>query len=140
MSVDDHETRLMAASDARFAAYQRVGFADSNVLAPVVNPALMGGPVWPGRPAWRVVRRPTGILVFSDGLSDPWEDQTGPGLGLASVTLPEGVARLVALIALFPSELAFVMQNGDRSRPELARRLAASPTGHVSSFTRSPAA
>jgi hypothetical protein len=45
------------------------------VLAPLVNPAFMGGPRWPSlRQAWRVIRRPDSVIIASDGLSDPFED------------------------------------------------------------------
>lgn len=48
---------------------------DADVLAPLVNPAFMGGPRWPSlRQAWRVIRRSDSILIASDGLSDPFED------------------------------------------------------------------
>ncbi|MEG1325709.1 MAG: hypothetical protein RSD99_12530, partial [Janthinobacterium sp.] len=66
---------LAAACAARDAFYATLGTVDADVLAPLVNPAFMGGPRWPSlRQAWRVIRRPDSIVIASDGLSDPFED------------------------------------------------------------------
>ncbi len=45
------------------------------------------------------------------------------------LTLPEGRARLVPITVLTTAELAHVVTHGDAGRVELARRLAASPSG-----------
>ncbi|WP_425254684.1 hypothetical protein ACPJXG_14375 [Janthinobacterium sp. NFX145] len=66
---------LATACAARDAFYATLGAMDADVLAPLVNPAFMGGQRWPSlRQAWRVIRRPDAILIASDGLSDPFED------------------------------------------------------------------
>lgn len=66
---------LATACAARDAFYATLGTVDADVLAPLVNPAFMGGPRWPSlRQAWRVIRRAESILIASDGLSDPFED------------------------------------------------------------------
>ena len=66
---------LATACAARDAFYATLGAVDADVLAPLVNPAFMGGPRWPSlRQAWRVIRRNDSILIASDGLSDPFED------------------------------------------------------------------
>ena len=66
---------LAAACAARDAFYATLGTMDADVLAPLLNPAFMGGPRWPSlRQAWRVIRRADSILIASDGLSDPFED------------------------------------------------------------------
>ena len=66
---------LATACAARDAFYATLGEVDADVLAPLVNPAIMGGPRWPSlRQAWRVIRRADSILIASDGLSDPFED------------------------------------------------------------------
>ena len=66
---------LANACAARDAFYASLGAVDSDVLAPLVNPSFMGGPRWPSlRQAWRVIRRPDSIIIASDGLSDPFED------------------------------------------------------------------
>lgn len=66
---------LATACAARDAFYATLGEVDADVLAPLVNPAFMGGPRWPSlRQAWRVIRRADSILIASDGLSDPFED------------------------------------------------------------------
>ena len=66
---------LATACAARDAFYASLGAMDADVLAPLVNPAFMGGPRWPSlRQAWRVIRRADSIIIASDGLSDPFED------------------------------------------------------------------
>lgn len=66
---------LAAACAARDAFYASLGAIDGDVLAPLLNPAFTGGPRWPSlRQAWRVIRRPDAIMLASDGLSDPFED------------------------------------------------------------------
>lgn len=66
---------LATACAARDTFYATLGAMDADVLAPLVNPAFMGGPRWPSlRQAWRVIRRSDSILIASDGLSDPFED------------------------------------------------------------------
>ena len=66
---------LATACAARDAFYASLGAMDADVLAPLLNPAFMGGPRWPSlRQAWRVIRRADSIIIASDGLSDPFED------------------------------------------------------------------
>ncbi len=56
-----------------------LGEVDSDVMSPLMNPAFMGGPAWPSfRQSWRTVRRENSIMVASDGLSDPFEDEKIP--------------------------------------------------------------
>ena len=66
---------LATACATRDAFYATLGSMDADLLAPLVNPAFMGGPRWPSlRQAWRVIRRADSIIIASDGLSDPFED------------------------------------------------------------------
>ncbi|MGK5047917.1 hypothetical protein ACQ4WP_18765 [Janthinobacterium sp. GB4P2] len=75
---------LATACAARDAFYATLGAMDGDALAPLLNPAFMGGPRWPSlRQAWRVIRRPGSIVIASDGLSDPFEDD-------ADVFVPRG--------------------------------------------------
>ena len=65
---------LAAACAARDACYASLGAMDADVLAPLLNPAFMGGPRWPSlRQGWRVIRRADTIIIASNGLSDPFE-------------------------------------------------------------------
>ncbi len=79
-----HEDLLRATREAREAAWRSLGMVREDVLKPLVNPSLMGGPKWPSlRQAWREIRRDDRIALVSDGLSDPDEDggaQNGFGL------------------------------------------------------------
>ncbi|MGN6106212.1 MAG: hypothetical protein ACTHU0_13980 [Kofleriaceae bacterium] len=76
------DERLAAASAARLALFQQIGTPSSDVIAPLIGPALTGGPSWPSRPAWRLIQRDDSVVLISDGLSDPWEEEEGAGFGL----------------------------------------------------------
>ncbi|MFD3431307.1 hypothetical protein [Nocardia fluminea] len=59
------------------AAWTSWGRLDQDVIAPLINPAFMGGPAWPGlRQAHSITRRTDAILLASSGLADPtaWDD------------------------------------------------------------------
>jgi hypothetical protein len=83
MADDAFMQRTYAARDGYA---KSLGAVDADVLAPLVNPAFLGGPAWPDlRQAWRVIRRNGGGTIFlSDGLSDPFsdEDPATTGFGL----------------------------------------------------------
>jgi hypothetical protein len=75
--------RLRRAAQARSEAIEIIGNGTSAALTSLMGP--MGeGPEWPAGPAWRAVRRDGRLLIFSDGLSDPWVERDRPenGLGL----------------------------------------------------------
>jgi hypothetical protein len=72
MNEAQWDAAVAAARAARLAAWKRLGTPDVDVLAPILNPIFMGGPAWPSRPAWRVIRRPKSTILASDALSDPW--------------------------------------------------------------------
>lgn len=51
------------------------GEVDPYLLAPLINPAFTGAPAWPNlRQAYKTVRGPAGIILATDGLSDPFDD------------------------------------------------------------------
>ncbi len=71
-------------------------------------------------------------------------DTAGVLLGLApeglapEFTLPGGSVKVLTAKLLWPSELDYVVKQGDAGRAELARRFAADGTHHRSSLTRVP--
>lgn len=72
-TISEDTSKLLASTWAQW------GTVDDDVLAHLVNPTFMGGPKWPAlRQAFRVARRPSGILVASDGLSEPFDDEEPP--------------------------------------------------------------
>ncbi len=91
------EEFLLRTFQVRETYLRKMGKVDEFLLAPLINPAEIGGPVWPSfRQAWRTVRNGRGIIIVSDGLSDPFEAQerlnTGFGievLGETTDPLPE---------------------------------------------------
>jgi hypothetical protein len=211
------EAFLQATYEARDRFVNSLGVANPDVLAPLMNPSFMGGPIWPDlRQAWRVVRSGPYTIVMSDGLSDPFSDEAEPNigfglevlaetpdampeplqaswlfdlvyqvsqqcaghggvrelideLGLLSLelpvseglqpaatsnnrvgvilgvatpgkqtefTLPGGTVRVLTAKVLWPSELDYVVSNGEAGREELAKRFAADGTHHRSSMSR----
>jgi hypothetical protein len=63
--------------DLRAAALAAWGEVEPTILTPLMNPAFAGGPAWPAfRQGWRVARREDATLIMSDGLSDPFDDET----------------------------------------------------------------
>lgn len=74
MNEAQWDAAVAAAGAARLAVWKRLGTPDADVLAPILNPIFMGGPAWPSRPAWRVIRRAKSTILASDALSDPWMD------------------------------------------------------------------
>ena len=90
--LDDTFQRSCAVRDAFWADW---GDVDSDVLAPVLNTGLTGGPTWPYlRQALLTVRRGSLTLIASDGLSDPFDDEDPPtqqgfGLEVFAVTKDE---------------------------------------------------
>jgi hypothetical protein len=77
-----HEELLQKIAAARDAAYGTLGKVEPEVLSFLLNPTFNGAPRWPSlRQAWRVIRRPGGTLLASDGLSDPFDDQAEPSIG-----------------------------------------------------------
>lgn len=61
--------------DALQAYWDKVGAVDSNVITYIVNPMFLGSPAWPsGRQAFKIIRTTESLIIASDGLSDPFEE------------------------------------------------------------------
>lgn len=61
--------------------WSSVGALEADVLGHLISPGLMGGPSWPTtRQAYRVVRRSGGILLVTDGMSDPFDGDDAPAV------------------------------------------------------------
>ncbi|WP_072442021.1 MULTISPECIES: suppressor of fused domain protein [unclassified Pseudomonas] len=62
--------------------WQAVGHCEQDVLGFAISPSFMGGSHWPStRQAYRIVRRNNGIILATEGLSDPFDGVTGDDLG-----------------------------------------------------------
>jgi hypothetical protein len=84
------EALLQATYDARDKFVSSLGVVNPDVLAPLINPSFMGGPMWPDlRQAWRVIRQGANTIVISDGLSDPFSDEADPTAGFGIEVLAE---------------------------------------------------
>lgn len=76
------EEMFDATCAARDAFYASVGHVEPDVIAHAINPAFMGGPMWPAlRQAFSVIRRGSNTIVASNGLSDPFDDIDEPNTG-----------------------------------------------------------
>lgn len=55
--------------------WKSIGAVEPDVIAHMINPAFMGGPMWPSvRQAFLTIQRPERTILASDGLSDPYDD------------------------------------------------------------------
>lgn len=55
--------------------WKSIGEVDPYVMTHAINPAFMGGPVWPSlRQAFLTINTPERTILASDGLSDPYDD------------------------------------------------------------------
>lgn len=61
--------------DALQAYWEKVGTVEPDVISYIVNPMFLGSPPWPGgRQAFKVIRTTESLIIASDGLSDPFEE------------------------------------------------------------------
>ncbi len=70
---------------ARDKLFNSLGKVDNDVLAPMANPSLTGGPTWPSiRQAYSIIRTDNSIIIASNGLSDPFDniDKDNNGFGI----------------------------------------------------------
>jgi hypothetical protein len=68
---------MLAALKARETFYASLGNLHKDVLAPAINPHFQSDPRWPSlRQGWRVVSTESTTIVASDGLSDPFDDDS----------------------------------------------------------------
>ncbi len=87
MSLKEHGRLLDEASDARHKYFHSLGQPDSDVWFPIINPAFIGGPAWPTRPAWQRIRKTSEQpnqeinFIVSCGLTNPFGDANGPNIG-----------------------------------------------------------
>jgi hypothetical protein len=71
----NYEEHFKESADKRTAFWESIGQLDPYVIAHTINPAFMGGPRWPSlRQAFITIETPTGTILASDGLSDPYDD------------------------------------------------------------------
>lgn len=91
------DARLEAACAARERYFHTLGNPDDDVWSHLINPAFMGGPQWPSlRQGWRRIQRDASTIIISDGLSDPFEDESDPNVGFGIeilVETPDAVAE-----------------------------------------------
>ncbi|GLQ09692.1 hypothetical protein GCM10007913_16240 [Devosia yakushimensis] len=78
----DNEQAFEETLRRRHEYWAGVGEVEDDVLTHLISPTFTGGPAWPStRQAFRIVRRPHGIVLATDGLSDPFDGVAGAGNG-----------------------------------------------------------
>lgn len=88
--MDEREDLLQRTYASREAHYRLLGEIDPLVLAPIMNPGLMGGPRWPDlRQAYNVIRTGNRTTVITNGLADPFDDEDEPNVGFGVEVLAE---------------------------------------------------
>ncbi len=71
----DYEEHFDQSVELRNAFWAKIGTIENDVLTHLINPSFMGGPAWPSiRQAFMKIDAPTGTIIASDGLSDPYSD------------------------------------------------------------------
>jgi hypothetical protein len=105
-----------ASHQVRHEVWSAWGTVDPYVIAPIVNPAFVGGVEWPGlRQAHLVVRRGDAVLLASDGLADPasWDDaEPTNGLGIEAYAITgDGLGDNGRVMAVGTSWLGAMVQN-----------------------------
>jgi hypothetical protein len=73
--MQTYEEHFDASVELRNAYWNAAGTMETDVLAPLINPAFRGGPRWPSlRQAFATIHLPGRTIMATDGLSDPYDD------------------------------------------------------------------
>lgn len=73
--MQTHQQHFDKSCQLRDQYWKSVGAVEPDVIAHMINPAFMGGPLWPSvRQAFLTIHRPERTILASDGLSDPYND------------------------------------------------------------------
>lgn len=71
----NYEEHFDQSAQLRANHWKSIGNLHTDVITHLINPAFMGGPAWPStRQAFVIVDTPSGTILSSDGLSDPYND------------------------------------------------------------------
>lgn len=72
---DPNDPSYQQTYDAIQAYWEKIGTVDPDVITYIINPMFMGSPSWPsGRQAFKIIRTAESLIIASDGLSDPFEE------------------------------------------------------------------
>lgn len=71
----NYEEQFDQSAQLRSNHWKSIGNLHSDVITHLINPSFMGGPEWPStRQAFVMIDTPSGTILSSDGLSDPYND------------------------------------------------------------------
>lgn len=80
---------------ARDKVFESLGSVCPDVIAHAINPAFMGGPVWPAlRQAFSIIRTNNSTIISSNGLADPFDDEEEKNSGFAVEVMAEANVAL----------------------------------------------
>lgn len=81
--IPETDPRVQDTFRLRDAHWRAIGPTDPDLITYLINPQFSGAPAWPGtRQAYRVARPEGGLIIASDGLSDPFgADDPRQGFG-----------------------------------------------------------
>lgn len=72
---DPNDPAYQKTYDALQAYWEKVGTVDPGAITYIVNPMFLGSAPWPGgRQAFKIIRTTESLIIASDGLSDPFEE------------------------------------------------------------------
>lgn len=84
-------------AEARRAYWSGLGAVDSDVIAYLLSPEFSGSPAWPTtRQSYVVTRGAATTILASDGMSDPFRDNSGPATGFGAEVYLESPALVGA--------------------------------------------
>jgi len=110
----EKEARRLAMYNVRQKFWSGIGKVDSDVLAPMINPAFMGQPAWPDlRQAFIRIVTEDSVIFATDGLSDEFSESEDPDHGFEIelyVELPLDEFREIP-IGSFATTWAFQLVN-----------------------------
>ena len=111
-----HQALLAATCAARDRRWASIGRLEEDGIGYLIAPGLIGGPPWPTlRQAYRVIRTPTSIVLATEGLADPFEDNepaiNGFGMELFIETrdIPADLSGTVGDISAMKNSWAFAL-------------------------------
>ena len=71
----NYEEHFDQSAQLRSNHWKSIGNLHPDVITHLINPVFMGGPEWPStRQAFVIVDTPSGTILASDGLTDPYND------------------------------------------------------------------
>ncbi len=96
-AVEEDDPRWEQWAEARNAYWNGIGTLDDQVVAHLVSPEFMGAPPWPTtRQSYVITRTDDTVILATDGMTDPFRDDSGPANGFGAEVYLESPALVGA--------------------------------------------